>query len=222
MKFTKISCIFYDNYVMKKSLFIISLRKFLPYYDKYMRYKLLCVCIGLIIGTSCMLSQADAPTRHTTNRDFKNSEIFEKIPLQPTLVFYVGAHALWSTISQDSTSFVFSSGNNMNYKKPLAPFDTIRVIDTWRPIIKWGLDTLPALSKEMQPVFLPSDVHQHLGLDVYDNGTITFTNEFDVMKYQGPNSETFNKKLMKLSCLMLWLCLPDTEPRSDHLNMIEL
>ncbi len=218
MKFTNTSCICCDDHVMKKRLSCIFLKEILPW---NMKCKLLCVCIGLIIGTSCMLSQADAPTCHPTNKDLEDSGIFVKIPKQPTLVYNVGSYALWSKISQDSTSYVFSSWKDMK-TKPLAPFDTIRVIDTWRPIIKWGLDTLPTLSKEMQPIFLPSNVHQHLGLDVYDNGAITFTKEFDVMKYEGPNSEEFNKKLMKLSCLMLWLCLPDTEPRNDHLDMIEL
>ena len=173
------------------------------------------ISVGLIIGAILTFhTEKECPVSMPSHVNTNNGTVQDDFP-KPTILYYIGNRRLWSTIRQDSTSYVFSSGNSIPpasmYSKSYTQesFDTVKVIKECLPIIKWGLDSLPILSKKMYAV--PDTSYNPLSsvLSIYLNGELVFTKDYDVSEYEGPNSSDFNDKLSKLTALMLWLSLPE-------------
>lgn len=144
----------------------------------------------------------------------------KKLEGKPIILFMAGHNAqIWSAVVKDGAEFSILSGkinsqrgNVVAESKDSNLIDSIALINKYRPLLLWAIDSLPLKAKIMKSIkskeynpFSPSLMVMPLknGLDFHSGNTYRFA---------GPDSIEFNGKFDSLFVLMYWLAEPFLRP----------
>lgn len=151
---------------------------------------------------------------------FLPDSIREAVSNKKLMIYDYGHHGKkWCLIYEDADSFNIKIGSTRNEPTDLASkIDTSRLMDSYRSLICWGLDTLPYITKNMERLYPKQWSGFYSSLSVFNQHTKCVFNSIKVIAFGGRNNKIVNEKYWKLCYLMYWLSAPDIRALLPEFN----
>lgn len=188
--------LYFFRWVVMIPLFVILISAWGPTYGEYDR-------------TAAILPM-DSSTENLRFRYGIKDSLVNALKDHKMIGFSWGHNSInWVLIIDCDTNYRIMRGNSRNIIDSIyyAPFDTTRLINNNKRLIRWAIDTMPELAKHMTIVKEEMDYNPFIAGNqwhIMHNGQndLMFRNFFG--KYAGPDSISFNSKTDALSKLSLW------------------
>lgn len=168
------------------------------------------------VGLSTALSNNDDLDKTDINYGlgFLPDSVKSIIAENRSIIYSYGHHGqIWVVIYEKSDSLYILNGTTRQYQSmDKSEFDTTTFLNSNRPIIKWGLDSLILQSKAMIPRYRTQYSSLYRSLCVYEPKNQTFFDSNDAVAYSVTDSIAFKNKFHKLCLLMYWLSSSEIRP----------
>jgi hypothetical protein len=143
--------------------------------------------------------------------DFLPDSIKEDVLNKRFVIYHYGHHGTkWCLIYEDGDSYNIKIGTTRHEPPNLAlKIDTAKLMDSYKNLICWGMDTLPHVTKDLvrkYPEQWPAFYHS---LRVFDRQLNCIFNSNNAIGFEGNDNLAINESFLKLRYLMLWLSAPE-------------
>lgn len=127
------------------------------------------------------------------------------------IIYDYGHHGKkWCLIYEDGDSYNFKIGSTRNeLTNPIPQIDTAGIMDSYRNLISWGMDTLPYVTKDMARQYPEQWSTFYSSLSVFDLQSECVFNSNNAIGFEGKDNMVINERFSKLCYLMYWLSAPE-------------
>lgn len=129
-----------------------------------------------------------------------------------SLIYDYGHHGKnWCLIYEDGDSYNFKIGTTRNKQPDLgAKIDTALLIASYRTLIRWGMDTLPDITKGMVWQYPEQWSTFYSSLSVLNDQSNCIFNSNNAIGFEGHDNTAINEKFLELCYLMRWISAPES------------
>lgn len=134
-----------------------------------------------------------------------------------SIIYYYGHYGRnWSIVYEDGDSYSYIIGTTRtneespqsDSKKKIIGIDTLKLFESYRDLIAWGMDTFPEITKNLTPKYSAMCISCYNVLEVFNSKSECIYWDNNVGRFEGTNSSIVNEKYSALCYLMLWLSAP--------------
>lgn len=127
------------------------------------------------------------------------------------IIYDYGHHGKkWCLIYEDGYSYNIKIGTTRNESPNLASkIDTANLVDSYRNLICWGMDTLPNITKDMDRLYPKQWSGFYRSLSVFNRQSNCIFNSNNAIGFEGRDSIHINENFSTLCYLMYWLSAPE-------------
>lgn len=127
------------------------------------------------------------------------------------LIYHYGHHGIkWCLIYEDRDSYVITIGTtrqeNIDRKSGI---DTLKLLNSYRDLICWGIDTLSETARAMVPIYQKEWSPFYSSLSVYNTPSVCLFNSDNAIGFEGTDEIDVNNNFKDLCYLMWWLSDPN-------------
>lgn len=143
--------------------------------------------------------------------EFLPDSIKEIVSNRKFIIYDYGHHGKkWILIYEDGYSYNIKIGTTRNESPNLASkIDTANLVDSYRNLICWGLDTLPNITKDMDRLYPKQWSGFYRSLSVFNRQSNCIFNSNNAIGFEGSDSIQINEKFLTLCYLMYWISAPE-------------
>lgn len=127
------------------------------------------------------------------------------------MIYDYGHHgSRWCLIYEEGGSFIFKIGSTRNERPNLvSQIDTDSLMDSYRTLICWGLDTLPYITMDMDRQYFKQWATFYRSLSVFNQQSSCIFNSNNAIGFEDCDNTPINEKFSRLCYLMFWLSAPE-------------
>lgn len=143
--------------------------------------------------------------------EFLPDSIKEIVSDKKFLIYDYGHHGKkWCLIYEKEDSYDIKIGTTRNEPhSSVSIIDTMKLMDSHRDLICWGLDTLPNITKNMARQFPKQWSGFYTSLSVFNQQSNCIFNSNNAIGFEGCNNTAINYNFSSLCYLMYWLSAPE-------------
>jgi hypothetical protein len=143
--------------------------------------------------------------------DFLPDSIKEIVSNKRFIIYEYGHNGTkWCLIYEEADSYSIKIGTTRKEPSNLAlKIDTANLMDQYKNLICWGMDTLPYATKEMVRKYPKQWSGFYRTLSVFDQQLNCIFNSNNAIGFEGFDNMAINDNFLRLSYLMLWLSTPE-------------
>lgn len=143
--------------------------------------------------------------------EFLPDSIKEFVLDKQFILYDYGHHGKkWCLIYEDGYSYNIKIGTTRNESPNLASkIDTAKLVDSYRNLICWGMDTLPNITKDMDRLYPKQWSGFYRSLSVFNRQSNCIFNSNNAIGFEGPDSIHINENFLTLCYLMYWISAPE-------------
>ncbi len=142
--------------------------------------------------------------------EFLPDSIKEIVSNKPFILYDYGHHGTkWCLIYEGANSYYIKIGTTRNEPHSfISIVDTMKLMDSYRDLICWGMDTLPNITKDMDRLYPKQWSTFFRSLSVFNRQSNCIFNSNNAIGFEGRDSKIINEKFSRLCYLMYWLSAP--------------
>ena len=127
------------------------------------------------------------------------------------IIYDYGHHGKkWSLIYEEADSYNIKIGTTRNETPNLiSKVDTTSLLDAYRNLICWGMDTLPYITKDMGRKYPKQWSGFYSSLSVFNNHSDCIFNSSNAIGFEDCDDMAINENFTRLCYLMYWLSAPE-------------
>ncbi len=127
------------------------------------------------------------------------------------IIFDYGHHGKkWCLIYEDADSYNFKIGTTRKEIHSLElKIDTASLMNSYKNLIRWGMDTLPDVTKDMVRQYPKQWSTFYRSLSVFDQQSKCIFKSNNVTGFEGRDNMTINDNFSRLCYFMYWLSAPE-------------
>lgn len=143
--------------------------------------------------------------------EFLPDSIKEIVSNRKFIIYDYGHHGKkWSLIYEEGDSYDIKIGTTRNEPhSPVSIMDTMKLMDSYRDLICWGLDTLPNITMDMDRLYPKQWSGFFRSLSVFNQQSNCIFYSNNAIGFEGRDSASINEKFLTLCYLMYWLSAPE-------------
>lgn len=166
-------------------------------------------CVSFNIGAD------DIKNANDSNLPFSfellSDSIKEIVSNRKFIIYDYGHHGKkWCLIYEEGDSYDIKIGTTRNEPhRSVSIIDTMKLMDAYRDLICWGMDTLPNITKDMNRLYPKQWSGFYRSLSVFNQQSNCIFNSNNAIGFEGFDSIVVNDNFSKLCHLMYWLSAPE-------------
>ncbi len=171
--------------------------------------------IPIFILTSFNMG-ADGINNTTANNisfsfEFLPDSIKEIVSNRKFIIYDYGHHGKnWCLIYEEGDSYNLKTGTTRNEPHSFGSMiDTMKLMDSYRDLICWGMDTLPNITKDMDLLYPKQWSGFYRSLSVFNQQSNCIFNSNNAIGFEGRDNIPINENFSTLCYLMYWLSAPE-------------
>lgn len=127
------------------------------------------------------------------------------------IIYHYGHHGIkWCLIYEDRDSYVITIGTTRQENIDMnSGIDTLKLLNSYRDLICWGIDTLPETTRAMVPIYQKEWSPFYSSLSVYNTPSVCLFNSDNAIGFEGTDEIDVNNNFKDLCYLMWWLSDPN-------------
>lgn len=152
--------------------------------------------------------------------EFLPDSVRESVSNKKFMLYAYGHHGVnWCMICEEANSYNILIGTTREKPSYLdSKLDTARLMESYRNLICWGLDTLPYITKYMKRQYPEQWSTFYRSLSVFQQQSDCIFNSDNAIGFDGYDSASVNKNFHDLCYLMYWLSAPDLRSKLPGIN----
>lgn len=176
---------------------------------------LIWLIVPILFFVSFNMGASDRKNVKDSNSSFSFellSDSIKKIVSNREFIIYDYGHhgKKWCLIYEKGDSYDIIIGTTRNEPHSfVSVIDTMKLMDSYRDLICWGIDTLPYITKDMVWQYPKQWSSFYHSLSVFNEHSNCIFNSNNAMGFEGFDSIVVNDNFSRLCYLMHWLSAPE-------------